>query len=442
MENKSVLHILGAGPAGMACGYYATKKKIPVNIYDSSNEVGGNGKTLTDGAFRFDMGAHRFHDKYDDVTLDVMDIVGNELCKVQAPSKIYYNSSMIDFPLSIKSILNNLDSATICKIILEKIQNSIKKSDSPSNFKELAYYRYGKTISELFLINYTEKLWGRSAEDLQINIAGDRLRNLNIASLLRDVILRSEDTNHLDGSFYYPKYGFGTIFQKIKEYIGDESFHLKSQVKKILCKGNKIEKVFYGNSSTINVEKVISTLPLNTLIDIMDPEPSSEIKDAVNKIKYRDLSLCVIYLDMPFFTDNASIYFPESSIPFTRIYEPKNRSKYMAPHHKTCIVIEVPRNQNGVYTHHSKQELFNVVSGLLIDKGLIKREHIIGHSMYYVPNAYPVLNNEIERALVPVFSYLDAFENMDIIGRNAEFKYLHTHNIFKKANTIISKLYE
>ena len=49
-------------------------------------------------------------------------------------------------------------------------------------------------------------------------------------------------------------------------------------------------------------------------------------------------------LDRPFFSDNASIYFPDKNIPFTRIYEPKNRSKYTSPIDKTCIVAEVPYN--------------------------------------------------------------------------------------------------
>ena len=34
------------------------------------------------------------------------------------------------------------------------------------NFKELSYKKYGKTLAELFLINYTEKLWGLDAENL------------------------------------------------------------------------------------------------------------------------------------------------------------------------------------------------------------------------------------------------------------------------------------
>ena len=40
------LHVIGAGPAGLAMGYYAKKQKIPLQIFEASDSVGGNCKTL------------------------------------------------------------------------------------------------------------------------------------------------------------------------------------------------------------------------------------------------------------------------------------------------------------------------------------------------------------------------------------------------------------
>ena len=51
--------------------------------------------------------------------------------------------------------------------------------------------------------------------------------------------------------------------------------------------------------------------------------------------------ICVMYLDMKNFSSNASIYFSDPFCPFTRIYEPKNRSDQMSPKDKTSIVIVV-----------------------------------------------------------------------------------------------------
>ena len=62
-KQKLKLHILGGGPAGLAAGYFAKKKNIDLEIFEASDMVGGNCKTIERGEYRFDTGAHRFHDK-------------------------------------------------------------------------------------------------------------------------------------------------------------------------------------------------------------------------------------------------------------------------------------------------------------------------------------------------------------------------------------------
>ena len=57
------IHILGGGPAGLAVAYFASKKNIPFNIYESKSTIGGNCKTLSFDECSFDTGAHRFHNK-------------------------------------------------------------------------------------------------------------------------------------------------------------------------------------------------------------------------------------------------------------------------------------------------------------------------------------------------------------------------------------------
>ncbi len=439
LKNNIKLHILGAGPAGLATGYYAKKNNIPLMLYEGSNEVGGNCKTIVQGQYRYDTGAHRFHDKHDFVTEEIKNLVGDDFKKVNSPSKIFFKDRMINFPLDLTSLLTNLDWQTLKKIFTEKIYHSLKLSKEPTNFKDLAYQTYGKTLSELFLINYTEKLWGKPAEDLDVLISGNRLKNLNMSTLLRGLIFKSEDTAHLDGSFYYPKYGFGTIFEKMKDYIGENNIRFDAPVSKLIHNGEKIVEVVYGESRNTNIEKVISTLPINILINAIEPSPPDRIKNIVNNIKYRGLKLCIIYLDMPSFTKNASIYFPESKFPFTRIYEPKNRSKYMAPKDKTCIVIETPYDQNQSQSTKLDHQHFSIISNALIKKNLIKKNQVIGHNLLDIRYAYPILDIDLEEDLKKILSYLSNFENMHLIGRSAEFKYIHTHEIIKQANSIINK---
>ncbi|MAT48529.1 MAG: amine oxidase [Euryarchaeota archaeon] len=442
LKEKSHLDILGAGPAGLGIGYFAKKNRISVSIYEMSNRVGGNCKTILSGDFRYDTGAHRLHDKHPKITFEIKKLLGNQLLKIEAPSKIYYRGSSIDFPLNIKSLLNNLDLVQIIKIGFEKLSNIIRANDEIFSFKELAYQNYGKTLSDLFLINYTEKLWGSDANELDPKISGDRLSNLDLKSLLKSLIMNNANQKNLDGSFLYPEYGFGTIFDKISENIGHKNIHLNSKVEKLIHDGNRIREIQCSGKKISTAGLVINTLPINVISKIFDPDPPDEVIESLKSLQYRHVKLCVIYLDIPSFTENASIYFPEPKFPFNRIYEPKNRSKKMAPINKTCIVVETSLGTDEISTFFSDKEYFNKIKKCLIEERFIKESNIIKYEVGFIQNAYPILNVGIHEKIEPAISYFSSFENHLLHGRNAQFKYVHTHDLLYSSKEFIHQIIE
>jgi len=437
MNHNPFLHILGAGPAGLSIGYYAKKKNIPFTINEGSNQVGGNCRTIKNGDFKFDTGAHRFHDKIPSVTQEIKELMGDELLIVKSPSKIYKDGVMIDFPINFSSLLHSLSLGQICDILIE---NTFKRSSNRSvekNFKNRAYHTYGKTLSNLFLINYTEKLWGRSADLLQENVAGDRLKNLDLPSIIKQKILGFNKYKNLDGTFFYPQNGFGSIFESMANHIGFDKINTNTPVKKIIHKRGKITGLVCGNSKITDPEIIISSLPLDKTIHLMDPTPPNEILLAVNEIGYRNIKICVLFLDTPFFSENASIYFPDRKLNFTRIYEPKNRSAHMAPMDKTCIVIECPYDSGDQLSAMRNDEFYEMIINDLVKENLIKKDQIIDYDIFDMNNAYPILDLNIKEKKKKILSYLHTFENMYLIGRNAEFQYLHTHDIIAKGRKLI-----
>ncbi len=437
MSRNPFLHILGAGPAGLSIGYYAKKKNIPFIINESSNQVGGNCRTIKNGDFKFDTGAHRFHDKIPTVTKEIKELMGDELLIVKSPSKIYKDGTMIDFPINFSSLLQSLSLGQICDILIENLFKRSSNGSMEKNFKNRAYHTYGKTLSNLFLINYTEKLWGRSADLLQEDVAGDRLKNLDLPSIIKQKILGFNKYKNLDGSFFYPQNGFGSIFESMANHIGFDKINTGTPVKKIMHEKGKITGLVCGNSKIINPEMVISSLPIDKTIHLMDPVPPNEILLAVNEIGYRNIKICVLFLNTPFFSKNASIYFPDRKLNFTRIYEPKNRSAHMAPMDKTCIVIECPYDSGDHLSSMRKDEFYEMIRNDLLNEKLIKKDQIIDYDIFDMNNAYPILDINIKEKKKRILSYLHTFENMYLIGRNAEFKYLHTHDIISKGRMLI-----
>ena len=441
-NNFSQIDVLGAGPAGLGVGYYAKKYGIPVSIFELSNSVGGNSRTITNGQFRYDTGAHRLHNKHNHVTQMVKELLGGDLKLVNVPSKIYHNGSMVDFPLNIINLFQSLQSSDLLKIIKENFFYSFKKNVDIKSFKDLAYQNYGPTLSELFLINYTEKLWGENSNKLDPSISGKRLKNLDFFSVIKSLFFGINNTKHLDGSFFYPKYGFGTIFDELANTIGNENIFLDSKVEKIIHDGKRINQIVCAGKKSFSPGMVVNTLPLNALSKMFDPRPPDEITKCIEDIKFRDVRLCILYLNKSKFSNNASIYFPESKFPYNRIYEPKNRSKYMAPKDKTCIVIECSSSRKKTGPLESEEVFFKKIKDSLINECLLKNKDIISYKIGFIPNAYPVIDLGIQDKIGPALSYFNSFENHILHGRNAEFKYLHTHDLLKNSENLLGKLFD
>ena len=439
--NTDNIHILGGGPAGMACAYYAKKNNLPFKVYEKSNYIGGNCRTLEFEGFRFDTGAHRFHDKIPHVTSEIKKILNGDLVKVSAPSKIFYNDQLFHFPIRFLDILKKINPSSNVQIFKEIISNQFRGMVDNPSFKDFAYNTYGQTLSELFLINYTEKLWGYPAHELSPSISGGRLRDLNFASVLKELFFKNSiKSRHLDGSFYYPSMGYGSIFDSIYSLIGKQNLSFNNQIIKIIHDNEKIEKIVFKNSETISIKKLISTIPLTSFIKLLDPAPSENIIKIINDLKFRSLNLCIILIDKPKCTENASIYFPNSKIAFTRIYEPNNRSIKMSPTNKTSLIVEIPENQGTTLDGIKQTEYVDRTVNELIKKGFLNKKNIISTKLINIPYAYPIIEKGIELKVDKIFKYLASFKNLYILGRSAQFKYIHTHDLFYSAEKTIEDL--
>ena len=437
--NKDLL-ILGGGPAGMAAGYYAFKKGLTFSIIEASKEVGGNCKTLSMGNFKYDTGAHRLHNKDENVTHTIRSLLKNDIHKVSTPSTIFWENKRLAFPLELKSIIKSVPLPILLKIIAENVFKNFKRRSTHNNFKQYAYDIYGKTLSNLFLINYTEKLWGENTELLSSTVSGNRLKGLNFSSLFKSIFSKKNmNENHIDGSFYYPKDGFGSIFEALFSYVGKENIFLKNQINKIELISNNNYRISTKNGKVFHSKKIICTLPPNIYMNIIKPSPPLELIEIANSLKFRSIRLSVIGLNREKFSDSASIYFPEKKYPFTRIYEPKNRSKHLAPKNQTCLVVEVPCFINDKIYKMKNETFNNYINSFLFNEDLILKDEILQQQSFFMEHAYPqqlVKDNQIKK----VISFAQSLPGFAILGRNANFKYLHTHDLFNYAESCVDEM--
>lgn len=438
---ESPLTIIGAGPAGLASGWYARRAGRECRLYEAADEVGGNTRTLSMGPFRYDTGAHRFHDKIPEVTEEVKGLLGEELRRIDVPSQIYWRGRWIDFPLAPFDLAAKLPWSVLARAVGENLAVRALPSEEPGSFREMALGRYGRTLAREFLINYTEKLWGRPCEELVPEVAGGRLEGLDLRTFLLELVGgRRRRVRHLDGSFYYPKSGYGAIAEAIAEEIGRERISCGTPVTAIRHDEGRVREIVLDGERVRPVEEVISTLPCTLAVRLMEPAAPEPVRAAADRIDFRHLRLVVLALDRPQFTENASVYFPDPAFPFTRIYEPKNRSSDLAPPGKTALVVEVPVSREDQIWKLEDDTLRDRVVGQLADEELIDPGQVGRHECRRVPFAYPVLDLAYRDRLDRISGFLDGFDNLELVGRGAEFRYRHTHELLQDARSTIEHL--
>ena len=438
MKNSHI-SILGGGLAGLSVGYYANKNGIPFTIYEAGDRVGGNSVTFRHGDFLFDSGAHRFHDKDDEITEEIKTLVGDDLKRINISSRIYHNGKSIDFPLSPLNLMKNLGLTTVARAVGEIIISKIKDRSEFINFEDFATRTYGNTIASLFLLGYSEKLWGRPCNELSIHIAGSRLKGLDIRTfLIGAVFSRNAKTEHVEGSFYYPSKGIGTIARKMEESCGEDNIITNSQVSRVIHDHRRILAIEVNGKELIRTEKVVSTLPLNTFLQLMDPLPSEEILQYARSLRFRNVVLVALFLNMESVTSAATVYFPSLAFPFTRIYEPRNRSILMSPPGKTSLIAEIPCQPEDALWSASDDSLTSQISSHLIHIGWIKESEIIGSEVKRMKYGYPILEIGTEEKVRQIYDFLNNFSNFKLSGRNGKFVYAWIHNMMTFGKEIIS----
>ena len=70
----------------------------------------------------------------------------------------------------------------------------------------------------------------------------------------------------------------------------------------------------------------------------------------------------------------------------------------------------------------------------------IDRKDILQVAVYRMPFAYPMLEVGYESKVGELLGYLGQFANLHLIGRNAQFSYLYTHDLFDAAEKMVRSI--
>ncbi|MEE9426554.1 MAG: FAD-dependent oxidoreductase [Paracoccaceae bacterium] len=434
--------VLGAGPAGIAAAYALTKSsQAKVDVIERAPTAGGNSASFQIEGVQCDYGSHRFHPVADPAVIeDVKSLLKGDLLLRPRHGRIRLGGSWIGFPLKPLNALIHLPKRFGFSLMADSILGKFrrKSTDEPS-FSSVLYEGLGPTISESFYFPYVRKLWGLDPDKLAVTLAERRVSSGSVGKILMKMMrllpgLRSATA----GRFYYPRKGFGQISGEMLEVANTNGadFRLNTEITRIRREGNRVVAVYTKDGKVETREEsdlILSSIPLTTLVSLMDPPAPAAVVEAAKAIRFRGMVLLYLVLETDQFTEYDAHYFPEVSTPISRMSEPKNYSATSEPKGVTVLCAELPCDPGEKWWSMSDEELGDHFCGWLGDLGLPVTANVIRCETRRLGHAYPVYDLDYQARFELIDEWLLGLEGILVFGRQGLFAHDNTHHAFAMA---------
>ena len=427
--------IVGAGPAGLTAAYLLASRGRHVRVVEQDNQVGGIARTAQYKGFRFDIGGHRFFTKVTAVTELWRAMLGPEFLKRPRLSRIYYGKKFFDYPLKPMNALFGLGVWNGALIGCSYLWSHLRPIRPEVSVEDWVTNRFGRRLYRMFFKTYTEKVWGIPCDKITAQWAAQRIKDLSLWTAVTSMLFGrfkrkgARQIKTLIDEFEYPRYGPGMMWEKFHvevERLGGR-VELNTAVRRIIHENRTITAVELEHRGTIErvpASAVLSTMPLRHLVHALSPAAPQEVRDAADRLKYRDFVTVALILDVPeTFPDNW-IYVHDEQVKLGRVQNFKNWSPDMVPDPKmSCLGLEYFCFEgDGLWTM-ADADLIALGTREMAEIGLIDPSTVVDGTVVRMPKAYPVYDEGFEQALEVIRRYLDGFANLQVAGRNGMHKY-------------------
>lgn len=443
--------ILGAGPAGVGAAYRLMQhNRFDVTILERNEVVGGNAGSFALGGLNVDYGSHRLHPSCDpQVFKDIRTLLGDDLLERPRHGRIHLKGRWIHFPLKPADLMMRVSPTFAFGVgldLLKKMRGFRLDTETRESFATVLEAGLGGTICRDFYFPYARKLWGVEPDALSGTQAKRRVQASSLSKMFRKIMgMRPGGQQGKRGVFYYPRGGFGQIteaYSKAAEAAGAKIL-FQTSVRSLQVDGNRVHTVVAerdGKELRIQCDHVWSTIPLTALVRSLHPAAPPDVLESAGGLTFRSMVLVYIVLEQDRFTEFDAHYFPETSIPVSRLSEPKNYSLH-GRSGMTVLCAEMPCSLQDPVWNMSSDELGQVVLDTLSRLSLPVKGPVKEVLVKKLSHAYPVYLQGYESRFKAMDEYLEPMSNLLTFGRQGLFAHDNTHHALFMAYAAVDCLH-
>jgi len=412
--------ILGGGLAGVSLAYFLQEAGHAAEVLEKEAECGGLCRSFSKNGFSYDLGGHIIFSK-DKEILDLMiGMLGDNAKKHYRNNKIWYKGRYVKYPF--ENGLSALDKKEILECVFSFI---INRHPKPKNFKEWIYHTFGDGLADKYLIPYNEKIWNCKAETMGLEWV-ERVPKPPVMDVIKSALgIKTEGYTH-QLNFHYPvKGGIRSLIEAFTSKLKniENNYEIRS------VRAGKDKWIVSNGNNEREYDKIISCIPIFDLARALENVPS-EVKSAVEKLKYNSLSVIMLGIDKPKLSDKFAVYIPQKDLYFHRICFHSYMGDWYTPEGKSSVVAEITTNPGDGIHELSDKELVEHVSGGLDKEGFIDKKDVCESDVKRMKHGYVVHDLDYQKNTELFRDYFNSI-GLPLCGRFAEFEYLNMDETIK-----------
>ena len=408
--------IIGAGISGLS--YAAFCGHTDYLIVEQSDKIGGYCKTTERNGYVWDYSGHFFHFKDKEIEQFIaQNIPAEDLLTIYKHTQIRYKDRLIDYPFQMN--IHQLPQQEFIECLYDLFVNP---TVSYTNFKEMLYAKFGKSIADKFLIPYNTKLYACDLNTLDKDAMGRFFPYAEKEQIIRNFKASNNDT--YNATFVYPKHGAMQYVDSLATHIRRNAIRLSESIVSIDAKAHVVTM---QSGEKIHYDRLISTVPFPKLMELIG-EPKHPAL-SWNQVLVFNLGFDKQGLD----TKNHWIYFPEDKYCFYRVGFYSN----ILGTDKCSLYVELGFNKEA---HVEPQTLLPRVLRDLQEAQIISADmKLVDHETILMNPAYVHMSAE---AIEYVTEKKRTLAQTDIytIGRYGSWTYCSIEDNIKEARALAATL--
>jgi protoporphyrinogen oxidase len=319
--------VVGAGPTGLGAAMALDAHgHDDVVVLEQAEGPGGLAGSVRDAAgFTWDLGGHvqfSHYEAYDRV-----------LDRALGDAWLYHERSAtirlfgLDIPYPFQHHLDALPERERDWAMATLAAASRQPSDD--SFAAWLMATFGEGVCSLFLTPYNRKVWQHPLEAMSASWMGERVaRPRDVASASSVTRGRGWGPN---AQFRYPATGgTGAIWNAVALLLPPQRLRYGATVARVDCRART---VMLASGEIVPYDTLVSTLPLDVLVALLDPPPPGAM-DAARSLVANTVELVGVGVDLPPSAEmrrRTWMYFPEPASPYYRVTVLSNYAPSNAP---------------------------------------------------------------------------------------------------------------